>query len=352
MRVINPVNGLLRIGWFLSAERISWFILFPLALYLGYHDRWILGGLCLVASTGIVIIRGTVNNVRAGFRYRLLINQQYARDDEAKACLRALRSGGRQRRPVVLFLRPFAGDTRIKLRDFSTPDGYDVMSLESRLVSSFARWATTVSFRAPMQTGRDLWGDMYAEMPPDVTIGDPDFYKYEGRLFYTRPGEIAVPDPEWFDSFRLVARNADLIVSVPVDATVAPGSSATILELLDLRTNGLLERCLFVMPPEQELWLMRPDDETPERRGTAKSWGTQPFMLSGLWESARGKLAQGGFPLPPFSDQGGDNATLFVLRDGEPVIADVPRSYLSRPRSYLALLGIALSKRHRGATVQ
>jgi hypothetical protein len=324
----------------MSAERISWFVLFPLELWFAQNHRWVAVGICVVVSILVLTFRQTIGNIRVIALMRARTSQQVALDKNAEKYLRSIASDRRSKsRPLILFLRPFSSDRAIRAKDPATPDGYDVASLETRLADGFVRRFTTISFANEI-TGPDIWGDAFADMG-GVTPYHPDFYKYQGRLFYRRPGEVKAPDVNWLDTFRLLARNAGLILSVPIDSSLAPGQSATILELLDLNANNMLERCLFVMPPDQTVWFMRPSDETETRRGTGASWMTRKLQLSALWESTRAKLASGGVRLPEFRDTT-DGATVFVLRGNHCIVSPVPSSELSDPSSYLKALKLSL----------
>lgn len=324
----------------MSAERISWLVLFPLQLYFFLNHRWLAWGTSLAGSVLVLTFRQTIGNIRVRALYTARISEQDALDQEAEEYFRSLASGRpSKRRPLILFLRPFSGDREIRGKDPGSPDGYDVAPLETRLAAGFVRQFTILSL-SNRQPGRDVWGDVFVDMA-DVTPYHPDFYKYVGRLFYARAGEIKVTDSSWFDAFRLLARNAHLILSIPIDASLAPEQSATVLELLDLSANGMLERCLFLMPPEQPLWLMRPDDETETNRGTERSWSTRQLKLSSLWESTRVKLARGGIALPEFRDTT-DGVTAFTLRQNECKMSAVAGRELSNPGSYLKALHLRL----------
>lgn len=326
--------------WHMSAERISWFVLFPLQIWFAQHGRWIGFGFCLVGSILVLTFRQTIGNIRVVARMRAQSSQQIALDRNAEEYTRSLASGLRSEGPpLVLFLRPFSSDRVIRAKDPACPDGYDVALLETRLAAGFIRSCTTISF-ANSLTGPDVWGDAFVDMY-GVTPYHRDFYKYEGRLFYSRPGEVTAKDLNWFDTFRLLARNASLIVSVPIDASLAPGDSATVLELLDLRAHQMLDQCVFVMPPEQSVWLMRPSDETESRRGTDRSWSTRELTLSSLWESTRAKLAKRGMTFPEFRDTS-DGVTVFTVRENKCRLLAVAGHQLSKPSSYLDELDLSL----------
>ena len=337
----STVNFVRHAIWHMSAERISWLVLFPLQLWFALQSRWVACGICVAGSILVLTFRQTIGNIRVIALMRARQSEQRALDREAEEYVRTLTSGRSfNRRPLILFLRPFSGDREVRGKEPSSPDGYDVAPLEARLAAGFAHQFATLSFRGRLD-GRNVWGDAYVSMGPDITPYHPDFYKYAGRLFYARPGEIEAPESNWFNTFRLLARNARLIVSVPIDASQAPEQSATILELLDLRANDMIERCVFVMPPEQSLWLLRPSDETPSHRGTDQMWTTREVKLSSLWESTRKKLARSGIEFPEFKDTM-DGATLFILRGNECRLSAVAGRELSNPGAYMAVLNIKL----------
>lgn len=308
-RLIFPGDAFRRLGWFLTPERISWWFLFPLQLYFLWNARWIPWTLCLILSALVLVFRGTINNIRIGFRTRVLQHEQEVRDRSASQCLESLRSGGAYRQPIVVFLRPFAGDKSMRLRDLTSPDGLDRRPIESRLLAGFKGWATTLSLGNGWE-GRSTWGEVYVDMPPDVSIGDEEFYKYEGRLFYERFGEIQESDDRWFDTFRLLIDKADLIISVPIEASLDSEKSATIEELLHLITNALA-RCVFVMPPEQTLFQMR--SRPVARKESSKPW--IDTTVSDGWERSRAVLAKHGFNLPTF-EQHEHDVTLIRYDEG------------------------------------
>ena len=226
------------------------------------------------------------------------------------------------------------------MKDPSSPDGSDAAPLEARLAVGFARRFTTVSFSSHV-TGRSVWGEAFADMPPDITITHPDFHSYAGRLFYNRPGQITVRNEHWQDTFRLLARSASLILSIPIDASPAAQPSATIDELLDLRADDLLEKCIFVMPPEQSVLMIRPAEEQEGLHVTMTGWLPTEAKMSSLWESTRVKLAKSGFKFPEFRDTA-EGVTLFILRGGEYSLLPVTRRELRKPSQYLRNLNMKL----------
>jgi hypothetical protein len=328
--------------WHMSAERISGLILFPLILWFAWHQRWIAGGFCFVINFLVLTFRETLGNIRTRCLYRARQLTQRMLDQAANAFVGKLASGRfPKHKKLILFLRPFSADHEIHAKDPAGPDGFDVVPLETRLASGFGEQFTTVAFSSRMD-GKDVWGDAFAEMHPDITPYHPEFRKYVGRLFYSRPGQIKAPEDDWFNTFRLLAQNARVIVSVPIDASLAPGDSATILELLHLSESELIQRCVFVMPPEQSMRLMRPVDETDSHRSSGESaWAPREFMLSALWESSRAKLVKGGLELPPFTDTT-DGATFFAIREGECKMVTAGVSEISKRDRYLQPLGLSL----------
>ena len=292
----------------------------------------------MATSVLVLTFRETIGNIRTTALARSKALRQDLLDREARALADELASG-RQSKPrqYILFLRPFSADREIRARDPNSPEGYDVAALETRIAFGFASLFVTISFSS-RTCGRDVWGDTYANMPLDITPYHPKFSEYAGRLFYSRPGEITASDENWFDTFRMLSQHATLIVSVPIDVSLSPEESATILELLELSRSGLLQRCVFVMPPEQSVLLMRPTDETEGSRGTGRRWSPREFKLSVLWESSRAKLSKGGIELPAFRDTK-DGATLFVLNGGCR-IESVSARELNVPSRYLRSLGL------------
>jgi hypothetical protein len=324
----------------MSAERISWGILFPLQLWFALHDRWVWFGICVVASTFVLVFRRTIANIGVLARIRAHASEQHTLDTDAQLYLRSLRAGKPSKsEPLVLFLRPFSADREIHGKDPSSPDGYDKATLETRLASGFAGQFTTIAFSNRLG-GRDIWGDAWVDKF-DASPYDADFYKHEGRLFYQRPGQIVTEDANWFETFRLLAKASSLIVSIPIDASPSSEQSSTIVELLDLCANRMLEKCIFLMPPEQSVWLLRPSDETETRRGTDQSWSPQERQMSSLWESTRTKLARNGITVPEFRDTS-DGATIFTFSGNDCRMSVVKSREISNPCAYTKALGIDL----------
>jgi hypothetical protein len=334
------INVLRRAVWYMSAERISWWVLFPLQLWFALNHRWLWVGVCAVASTFVLVFRRTIANIRVLARIRAHASEQHALDTDAELYLRSLRAGKPSKRePLVLFLRSFSADREIHGKDPSAPDGYDKATLETRLAIGFARQFTTIALSSRLK-GRDIWGDAYIHNV-DTSVYDPDFYQHEGRVFYQRPGEIVTEDANWFETFGLLAKAASLIVSIPIDASPSSEQSSAIEEIVDLHANRILEKCIFLMPPEQSVWLLRPSDETDNRRGTDRSWTSRERKMSSLWESTRTKLARRGITLPEFRDTS-DGATIFNLFGNECRMAVVRSRELSNPSAYTKALGINL----------
>jgi hypothetical protein len=297
-----------------------------------YQKRWAAVTVCAICSFVAVTFRDTIGNIRIRALYRARESHQYALDQKAEKYLNTLRSGQLSKsRPLILFLRPFSGDRELHAKDPNSPDGYDVMPLESRLAKAFSNQFTTIAFKSRFGDG-DVWGDKFVDML-DITVNHPDFYKYAGKLFYNRPGEITATDENWFDTFRLLAQNADLIISIPLDASQAEEPSSTILELLDLRTYNMVERCVFVMPPEQSPFMLRPADKEETHHKTDHIWMKRELKLGLIWESTRAKLAKNGFALPELRDTVG-GATVFTLRGEESVILPVTLPELSNHNLY------------------
>jgi hypothetical protein len=279
------------------------------------------------------MFRATFDNLRLTIYYRAIINEQNIRDAEAERCLGDLKAGKRGERRMVLFLRPFSADTRVKLKDSTTDDGYDVLALESRLVAGFQKKAVTVSFQDHTVRGRGVWGDAFADLR--VRLDDPRFGDYVDRLFYMRFGAVRVSSDAWFEDFRLVASNADLILSVPLDASGAAGLSATMLELVALKDLALLDRCVFLMPPEQTCWLMQASDEELPGVGRRQVWYPRDRKISDVWEATREKLADAGLALPPFVDSPPGTTTLFTINGDGARAIHVALQDIAHPERYL-----------------
>ena len=309
-------------------------------LWFGAQRMWFGLACCLVFSTLVLIFRETIGNMRTISLARARELRQTALDERAsELSLSITRSGHEAQQPYILFLRQFSSDGEIHAKVPSSGNSFDVMPIESRLALGFEGRFATVSFRSPIG-GPEVWGEAWAAMPLDITPYHQDFHRYAGRLFYNRPGEITASDSDWIDTFRRLSAHACIIVSLPLDASRSPSQSATIFEIKDLHDQNLLQRCVFVMPPDQSVWLMWPTDETEDRPGQVRS-GLSPreFKVSTLWESTRTKLIESGIVIPEFVDTA-DGVRLFSLNAGGCTMATVFARDLGNPSRYLKSLGI------------
>lgn len=164
---------------------------------------------------------------------------------------------------------------------------------------------------------------------------------YVGKLFYNRPGEIKAKDDNWLGTFQLLSQLSKLIISVPIDLLQTSDNSATILELIDINEKGLLNRCLFVMPPEQSVLLKRPKIITEGILSGRRIWTTHEFTISTLWESTRSKLTEVGIQLPAFTDTK-NSVKLFTIRGGKTKMLDLTASELDDLCNHLPSLGVSL----------
>lgn len=335
-----------RVMWHATAERISWYVFFPLQIYFARDGHWGIAAVFVLATVLIVTFRDTVANMRTVSHFRALGYRQFCRDRKAAACLAALRDGRQiDRRPLVLFLRAFSTDRCLRARTQGTRDGYDVERLESRLIKGFAGWSTMVSLAGPENS--DTGGEKWASMPTHITPNDPAFEAWAGLVFYERPGEIRVPDDEWHEAFTTLANAADLIVSLPFEVSIAEEGSATVRELLELQASGRIDRCLFIMPPEQSLLVSVSRDGASGSSGIrirrATITDSTSLAVSTLWERTRDKLKKHHLPIPSFADVP-DGATLFTLRDGSARHLRISAKGLSVPKLFLPQLGLDVNR--------
>jgi hypothetical protein len=92
-------------------------------------------------------------------------------------------------------------------------------------------------------------------------------------------------------------------------------------ELYHLQEERLLDRVVFIMPPEQTLRVKRAAGEL------------EPGIeVSRLWNLTRERLMARGIPFPAFIDTTDDGARAFVIRNGCCRLAHVPRRDLGQPK--------------------
>jgi len=201
--VLNKLCG--DVIWFMSAERLSWYVLFPLQMWFALQRQWLAWQVSLAISFLVVLFRGTIGNLRIRATYRARQRQQDGLDFKAVMYAQDVAEGTASTRlTLALFLRPFAFDAAIHARDPLSPEGYDGPSLETRLAAGFSlRW-TTCSFSSPHGNDLNVHGELFANMSPEITVNHPHFYRYVDRLLYTRPGHVK-GGKEWRDTFNLLA---------------------------------------------------------------------------------------------------------------------------------------------------
>jgi hypothetical protein len=102
-------------------------------------------------------------------------------------------------------------------------------------------------------------------------------------------------------------------------------------ELFHLQEERLLDRVIFIMPPEQTLRVKRAADDL---------WSDE-FKVSRLWELTREKLKSRGIPFPAFMDTTDDGARVFVIRNGRCRLAHVLKRHLSQPKQLARIMEAA-----------
>lgn len=284
----------------LSSGRIVFFLV-PVIVFAAVQHRWLLFASLLTVSTVLIVCWRTVDNLRSPFRRRVAECDQTWLNRRARAFVAALEAGQGPApyHPVILFLRPFAIDKKIRLRDRKAVDGMDEMPIEHSLGEDCYDWATTITV-ADQAGQTELWN--YADLTTDPAL-----------LYYTGFGEIELSDANWFSKFESLAEAADLIISVPLEFDFTARHSATVDELIYLKSHSLLDKCVFLMPPEQQIGLTRRRDAD---RPSAVSSVIVEKSVSQLWASARAHLAQSRLALPPYCDSEMDMTRCYVPIQG------------------------------------
>ncbi|MFD1938502.1 hypothetical protein ACFSKW_44215 [Nonomuraea mangrovi] len=162
---------------------------------------------------------------------------------------------------------------------------------------------------------------------PLIALGRP------GTLLPTRPegvntwpinrtwdipgtGKVACTEDDWQDKVKLLARQAELIVIVPL------AFAGTVWEIRWLHENRLLDKCVFVMPATME--------------------GARDY--SGAWKQATRVLRSLGVRPPAYQESG----RLLMVAKGQDVMRSLPSFvHAPLPRATALLLQFAFLRRRR-----
>jgi len=210
--------------------------------------------------------------------------------------------------PFVLYLRSFTGEGKMRAKDPASISGYDTMYLETRLARAF-RKSKIIGF---FSTSENTPGSSPFELPGTSPYSS-EFNQFSADLFYVQPGMYHAKDEDWFKTFKSLASAASVIISIPLDFSEAENESATISELAHIADAGMLKKCLFFMPPEQNLELAV--KRTLSGGLTTTSYETS--KLSKMWESTRRKLERKNISFPEFLDN--DDGVLLFTIDGNKI---------------------------------
>jgi len=185
-----------------------------------------------------------------------------------KRSLSAARRGEQQ--PIALYLRPF--DLTNKLQYFNP--NFSVISLSKIKQSGSVELESLLAEALSLST-------------PLVALGEPGEHIGAGRAF--------LDEEEWREGFRNLASVAERILIVP------SANEGTLWEIAWLKENNLLDKCLFIMPPESLFQYLLAVD------------------MSALWDTARSALLDKGITLPEYDEDG----MFFTLDSGGNVAASV-----------------------------
>ncbi|WP_145359699.1 hypothetical protein [Alienimonas californiensis] len=306
-------------------------VLFPLMIIFRQQGWWVLLGVCVVANYYVLIYRATIGNIRLDLMIRAKKLQHCMLDEGADQLVRDVTSDERPiHRKFALFLRPFALDRAVFSGSREQAGQLDHWSLESRLALGFRRSTIMISFSPVKESMHKVWGEKFASSAMcNTTVYDREFDKFKGMLLYDRPGQYQASMSEWFPTFRRLAHEAQVVFCLPIDASTDDQFSATLEELVYL-SDQLSEKCVFIMPPDQDVWMWRPTG--------GGVWESSSVKLSEMWESAVKKLTVRGLTLPHFKDSE-YGVNMFTMCDGVVRLVRVSPSQLSSPNDYLRRLG-------------
>lgn len=188
--------------------------------------------------------------------------------------------------PFALYLRPFAVTDRLGFYGIS------------------AKWGG-VDLEALLAHSCRSWGELLALGQPGEAIG---------------AGRIVSSDEDWKNKFHLLAERAKIIIVIPAI------NEGTFFEIAWLKSNRLLRKTIFVMPPKT---LLRMSERaqlafTPNYDRTAKDYAKN-------WEDVRARAEDIGLRFPPYAQRGaliesssdGAGYSEYMFGEGVPSIKNV-----------------------------
>jgi hypothetical protein len=248
-----------------------------------------------VAFVGTVFLQGLLAVVVFAPLFALIeresLARQRRRDRTAAEIARAIQDG-QASRPFSLYLRPFDTAGNLSSNLVASPDG-DVGNIqtdfEAILAGAFPAHRPLIALGTP--------GRLLSTHPKGWT-----FWPIDRTWDIPGTGKVRSTEEGWRDAVTRLAHAAEMIVVVPLDF---PG---TMWEVQLLHEQGLLAKCVFVMPISV---------------GGDRDYAT-------AWRSVMPHLSQAGIDPPPYRRSGG----LFFM-EGRSwrslpsfVTAPVPRTFV------------------------
>lgn len=164
---------------------------------------------------------------------------QRAWDQRAVFIFKAVRDGKKPR--FLLYLRPFSSDSGWVDFNSGRPWWYSSSRLfEPRLALALEKYAPVIALM------RD---------PDDYDFGKsqikyPDLFWADGHLQGFGVGRFSIDSDKWKQTVKLLMQACIAILIVPLP------SDRLLWELNKIKDRNLLSKCVFVMPPESNIYLI------------------------------------------------------------------------------------------------